>query len=208
MTNRTPVSSIRPLSKAPRSWEDDFLSGVKNLFDEKVLTDVSFVFDQDRGVTSSVDAHKFVLMAVSKVFRAMFTGSIPEGSKVQMNDPEIDMESFKVFIEYLYTGKLTINIENSSKLVYLAHKYDVKSLEEKCSEFLLKNVTSSNVHNVVQIVSKFIIITQISRLDFSSKNLKTRQCREEIRCDIIHHLTRIITQSLPNHRKFCLIFRH
>lgn len=99
--------------------------------------DVNFVFDVN-GNEELVPVHKYILSAHSPVFRRMFYESeLKEGGEIRLNDTTID--AFIYFLEFLYGWKYFGQTDSKSELsplLYLAHKYDVKSLEERCKQIL------------------------------------------------------------------------
>ncbi|XP_074602336.1 BTB/POZ domain-containing protein 1-like [Brevipalpus obovatus] len=138
------------------AWKIDLVGKMKDLLDREVSLDVVFEFkSRSHQIDHSVSAHKFILMASSSVFEKMFSGSLPEGPKVLIEDPEMDIEDFGEFIFYIYTGEIELNNENVAKQAYMAHKYDVKSLENDCSIFLKQNLTSSNVYEFLQLAYRY-----------------------------------------------------
>ncbi len=77
------------------------------VFRKKILCDVIIVTDD--GV--HIMAHKIVLSVVSPVFYKMFTNFNPENVKyVKLKD--IDSDILKMLVEYAYTGKIDITVDN------------------------------------------------------------------------------------------------
>lgn len=111
-----------------------------------VLPDVDFVFGEDGGVVEHVPAYKSVLASKSEVFKAMFYGSLAEGTKVKIVD--VSAEAFKVFIEcfsktYKQKPKLTLN--NIAEVMYAGDKYDVKCCMETCQKFLMETLSNDEI---------------------------------------------------------------
>ncbi|XP_074596848.1 kelch-like ECH-associated protein 1 [Brevipalpus obovatus] len=133
---------------------DQIFGKFKDFLDRKLLIDVIFVFKSNSRVVHEVAAHKLVLTASSPVFETMFTGSIPEESRVTMNDPEIDFKNFQAFIQYFYTKKIELNMKNVAQQAYLADKYAVESLGEICSDFFTEKLSGSNVYDILSIAER------------------------------------------------------
>ena len=100
------------------------------------LTDVVFQVGD-----STFPAHKFVMVARSSVFRAMFEADMKEArtGRVQIVDATPDI--FEQFLQFLYTGQLAKPA--SKHLGYLAEKYDVKTLSSLCPSIVADEVTNS-----------------------------------------------------------------
>ena len=116
----------------------------------KLASDVTFLV---RG--KSIPAHKFVLMANSSVFFAMFSGPLAEdGSLIKIDDCE-EIEDFLQFLKYLYTEKCDLTWENVFSVLYFAKKYLVSSLTKLCVVFMSQEMKAENVLQVFQQAIKY-----------------------------------------------------
>ena len=83
------------------------------------------------------------------MFFAMFYGEIPPKEfPVRIEDAE--EESFKEFMRFFYTDDCKIAAENAIGVLYLAKKYLISSLAEKCCEFLGGSIKPENVFVVLE----------------------------------------------------------
>ena len=111
------------------------------MFNNELMSDVSFTFGESRRV---FHAHKYVLATSSAVFYAMFYGDLAQKeSPIHMTDTE--EESFKEFLRFLYTDECKITAENATGVLYLAKKYLMSCLAEKCCKVLEANLAPGNV---------------------------------------------------------------
>ncbi len=99
--------------------------------------------------------HKYVLATSSAVFYAMFYGELAEkNSVVHLSDT--NEESLQEFLRYLYTDECNLSTDNAMFVLYLAKKYIVPSLAEKCTEFLEANLASENVFILLKQAVQFV----------------------------------------------------
>ena len=148
----------------------------KFIFNNELLSDVKFVVpaslteSESRKGQKSIPAHKFVLAISSPVFFAMFYGEMAEtAGTVQL--PDCAYESLLELFRYLYCDDVKLSGSNVMQVIYLAKKYMVPSLADKCTEYLRKHLEASNV---------FSILSQAEK--FEDKDLESR-CWEVIESD-------------------------
>ena len=115
------------------------------MFDNELMSDVSFTCGESGRI---FHAHKYVLATSSAVFFAMFYGNLAQKeSLIRLDDTEDD--GFKEFLRFLYTDDCKISAENAIGVMYLAKKYLISSLAEKCSGVLEASTKPGNVFTVL-----------------------------------------------------------
>lgn len=120
------------------------------MFNNELLSDVSFVVPVQLGENENkkckkvVPAHKFVLAISSPVFFAMFFGDLAETTN-SISLPDCEYASLLELFRFLYCDEVKLNEDNVMQVLYLAKKYIVPSLAERCTEFLEQVVNLSNV---------------------------------------------------------------
>ena len=132
----------------------------KFIFNNELLSDVKFVVpaslneSESRKGQKSIPAHKFVLAISSPVFFAMFYGEMAEtAGTVQL--PDCAYESLLELFRYLYCDDVKLSGSNVMQVIYLAKKYMVPSLADKCTEYLRKHLEASNVFSILPQAQKF-----------------------------------------------------
>ena len=132
----------------------------KFIFNNELLSDVEFVVpaslneSESRKSQKSIPAHKFVLAISSPVFFAMFYGEMAETTgTVQL--PDCDYESLLELFRYVYSDDVKLSGSNVMQVLYLAKKYMVPSLADKCSEYLREQLEASNVFSILPQAQKF-----------------------------------------------------
>ena len=123
------------------------------IFNTELMSDVKFVVPVSSGESERkkvIPAHKFVLAISSPVFYAMFYGQMAE-TKDCIELPDCEYEIFR----YLYSDRVNLSASNVMEVLYLANKYMVPSLAQKCAEYLQRNLKGSNVFCILLHAQKF-----------------------------------------------------
>ena len=180
-------------------YHDDWQSSKKTvlqrnayMFDNELMSDVSFTCGESRRI---FHAHKYVLATSSVVFFAMFYGEIPP-KEFPIHIEDAEEESFKEFLRFLYTDDCKITAENAIGVLYLAKKYLISSLAEKCCEILEASIKPENVFVVLEQAVHF----DEKELEEKSWNIvsqKTQEClNSEAFCDIgLHTLNALLKKE-------------
>ena len=115
------------------------------------FSDVKFVAANRNGESERkqvIPAHKFILAIGSPVFEAMFYGELAE-TKDTVELPDCDCESLLELFRYIYSDKVNLSGSNVMGVLYLAKKYIVPSLTDKCTEYLKEKLDPSNVFSIL-----------------------------------------------------------
>ena len=132
----------------------------KFIFNNELLSDVKFIAPVSNSESESpksqkvIPGHKFVLAISSPVFYAMFYGELAETADI-IELPDCDYESLLEFFRYLYSNKVNLSGSNVMQVLYLAKKYLVLSLADKCTEYLGEYLEASNVFSILPQAQKF-----------------------------------------------------
>ena len=127
------------------------------IFNNELLSDVKFIVPASNSESESrkmIPAHKFVLAIGSPVFYAMFFGEMAE-TKNSIELPDCEYESLLELFRYLYTDEVNLTGSNVMHVLYLAKKYMLPSLADKCSAYLHENLEASNVFSILPHAMKF-----------------------------------------------------
>ena len=154
-TNQTVTMAV-----AEENWQTKCLAIAQRttfIFNTKLLSDVKFAVPASTGESKRrkvIPAHKFVLAISSPVFYAMFYGQMAETTD-SIELPDCDYESLLEMFRYLYCDKVNLSGSNVMQLLYLANKYMMPSLTEKCAKYLRRNLKASNVFCILPCAQKF-----------------------------------------------------
>lgn len=126
------------------------------IFNQELLSDVKFVVvsSQSDCEIKHIPAHKFLLAMSSPVFFAMFYSELAE-TKDFVEITDCEYECFLEMLRFIYSDMVNLNSDNVMQLLYLAKKYMLSSLADKCSAFLQKNLDASNVFSVLPDALKY-----------------------------------------------------
>ena len=127
------------------------------MLNNDLFSDVKFVVRKSDGEIESkqvIPAHKFVLSIGSPVFEAMFYGKLAE-TRDSIELPDCEYESLLELFRYMYSDEANLSGDNVMAVLYLAKKYMVPSLAEKCTEYLQENLDPSNVFSILPSAQKY-----------------------------------------------------
>ncbi len=144
MLSKRPETKKMATSQQEVDWQSTkktVLERSRHMFNNPFMSDIKFSCE---GSDKKFFAHKYVLATSSAVFYAMFYGELAEkNSVVHLSDTNEDI--LEEFLRFLYTDECNLSIDNAMFVLYLAKKYIVPSLAEKCTEFLEANLALENV---------------------------------------------------------------
>ena len=147
---------------SPETWQTKrptIRERTKFMLNNDLFSDVKFVVrkSDSEGESESkkmIAAHKFVLSIGSPVFEAMFYGELAE-TRDSIELPDCEYESLLELFRYLYSDEVNLSGSNVMGVLYLAKKYIVPSLVDKCSQYLQDHLQPENVFNILPIAEKY-----------------------------------------------------
>ena len=126
---------------------------------EKLSSDFNFLLES--GTFSDVkikcggvelECHKVILGARSPVFHAMFVHNMTESQEKKIEIEDLDIETVKDMLKYMYAGKIENLNTRSPRLLEAADKYQLSELKEICEVRIIflvchpiKNLLSSGI---------------------------------------------------------------
>jgi len=157
------------MSVVERNWQTTrptIRKRSKFIFNNDLFSDVKFVVQNTaQGESESkqvIPAHKLVLSISSPVFEAMFYGELAETTD-SIELPDCDYDSLLELFRYMYSDKVILSGSNVMGVLYLAKKYMVPSLADKCMKYLQDNLDPSNVFSILPSAQKFEEKTLVDR---------------------------------------------
>ena len=125
------------------------------LFNNELLSDIKFTVpvpgeSESKKSKHEIFAHKFLLSISSPVFYTMFHGAMPE-TRETVELPDCNYEVLVEFLRYIYCDEITLSESNVSEVLYMSKKYMMPPLADKCWEFLVSNMSPSNVFSVLSV---------------------------------------------------------
>lgn len=130
---------------------DKLSENFRDLFNDKETCDVTLkVTDKE------YKAHRSVLIARSSVFAATFKHNLLERRTGVITISDCDSDSFQLFLDYLYSGKVEeLSFRNAQSLYHTSEKYNVEELKTLCVEYLKQCLTVENVCEVAVFACKY-----------------------------------------------------
>ena len=128
---------------------------IKHMYRNPLMADVYFTVadGQSSSCKVNIPCHKFILAVSSPVFYKMFYGDLKEPSEY-INLPDCDLEGFHEFLRFIYHDEVKLTGDCVIQVLYLAKKYMIPSLADRCRSFLEKNINAENVLDVLPVVEK------------------------------------------------------
>jgi len=118
----------------------DLQTDLLKLLEDTTNADVTFIVQGE-----SIKAHKNILTIRSQYFQRMFTSDVEENVNGEVNIPDIEPETFRGLLRFLYSGLAPDSVaDNALDLLLAADKYGVDGLKQICEE-----KASIHRHNVV-----------------------------------------------------------
>ncbi|WKX94105.1 hypothetical protein Q1695_011394 [Nippostrongylus brasiliensis] len=94
---------------------------------------------------NSVRAHKNVLAAVSPYFRkTLSSGSYEKSNEIRIVVDDIDGDTLRVLVDYIYSSRIDINEKNVKALFGAAEILQLDCIRNECSRYLKKHLSISN----------------------------------------------------------------
>ena len=128
---------------------------IKHMYRNPLMADVYFTVadGQSSSCKVNIPCHKFILAVSSPVFYKMFYGDLKEPSEC-INLPDCDLEGFHEFLRFIYYDEVKLTGDCVIQVLYLAKKYMIPSLADRCRSFLEKNINAENVLDVLPFIEK------------------------------------------------------
>ena len=147
------------MATVQENWQTNCTSisqRTKYIFNTAFLSDVKFIVPVSNGESESkvIPAHKLVLAIGSPVFYAMFYGQVAD-ARDSIELPDCEYKGLLELFRFIYSDEVELTGSNVMQVFYLAKKYLVPSLAEKCTEFLRQNLDASNVFTILPHAQKF-----------------------------------------------------
>ncbi|XP_064606874.1 BTB/POZ domain-containing protein 3-like isoform X2 [Liolophura sinensis] len=131
----------------------NIVSSLEYALDNNHLSDVEFHFVEEDPVVSLM-AHKLILSLRSPVFQAMFFGPVAgECGKIEIHD--IESSAFAELLRYIYTDEVVLCQEDVLDVLSASHKYFITGLVQKCSKFLIRTISMTNVCELLEKATLF-----------------------------------------------------
>jgi hypothetical protein len=107
---------------------------------------------------------------------------------IRLELDEISIPAFKLMVEYLYRGTVSVDEDKVVSLVAVAHEYNLEPLKDACVGLLGNSINQDNVFSLLTVVDRYECHgLRIKVCDYLAKNFQqlrhtgVSSCR--LRCD-------------------------
>lgn len=97
----------------------------------------------------TLKASKLILSARSPVFLKMLTTDMEEASTNSVDIPDVDSQTMKELLRFIYCYKVQELNEVVSDLLIAADKYQIAELKTICVDHITENLSQDNVVDVL-----------------------------------------------------------
>jgi kelch-like protein 8 len=119
-------------------WNHSFKS-LNEMYSNQELCDIELKVG-----SSLIRCHRVVLACVSRYFKVMFTSKMAESTKESITINDIDEQAMKALIEFAYTAKITMTVDNVQPLLYASSILQMETVAYACSDFMKTHLDPSN----------------------------------------------------------------
>ncbi|NWI46193.1 KLHL3 protein, partial [Picathartes gymnocephalus] len=149
-----PVFSIKQSSRSSEAAEDEkdqrtvtvnpshmrkAFKVMNELRSKRLLCDVVIVAE-----AVEMEAHRVVLAACSPYFCAMFTGDMSESKAKKIEIKDVDGQTLRKLIDYIYTAEIEVTEENVQVLLPAASLLQLMDVRKNCCDFLQSQLHPTN----------------------------------------------------------------
>lgn len=146
----TAICCIRKNDQTTAFRTEELLRDFTSLMKDDSDTDVIVKVGQE-----DFRLHRSVLRVRSPVLAAMFTHEMTEKTTGILDIPDCEADVFRIFVDYLYTGKVDKLAEDRVlPLFKVADKYQVKELAEDCMRHMANTLTVDTFFDAVEVASE------------------------------------------------------
>jgi len=151
-----PSTTMEAISVA--AAEGKMVDDMTSFFESAELSDVVLVARDKK-----IKAHKAILAARSKVFRAMFKKGTKESQDGCVTIEGMEPDTLAELVGYIYTSKVNGLPANALELMAAADMYELQELKSICAEEVLSNISLENVAEVLILAMRHSAPTVVAR---------------------------------------------
>lgn len=148
---------------------------MKSFFTEAPYSDVTFEVEGQH-----ISAHKWWLCNRSKYFANMFSSGMAEANTSKIVVSDITANTFRAFLEFLYSDHIKLDPRLAEELLTQADKYSVPALKELCEEYLSRQLKPENYVKLANL-SELVGANQLRKAtkNYIAKNIKKLKQRKD-----------------------------
>lgn len=133
-----------------QTFVDTLASGIAEIAREGMMADITIEVEG-----REFPCHRIILSAISPYFRAMFSSGMMECNTKSMKLEDFDAKTFETFLEYAYSGKISVTCDNVQELLRCAAIFQIGPLQEHCESLLADDIDSENCLTLFRIARSY-----------------------------------------------------
>lgn len=120
------------------------------ILDQPKFSDISFKVEN-----TVIFAHKIILSARCKFFRAMFESEMIESRKTEIVIEDASYDAFKLLLMYLYSGRVSVPHSLAPEILILADKYLLPDLQKCALVTISTSLSEDNVFYLMHLGARY-----------------------------------------------------
>ncbi|XP_072474837.1 kelch-like protein 30 [Notamacropus eugenii] len=133
------VRNMDDLDFCLQSHPQDILEGLQAFRTHPKLSDITLLVG-----SQAFPCHRSLLALCSPYFHAMFAGDFAESIAAQVELPDVDPSTMGMLLDFVYTGRLTINQNNVEALTQMSNRLHFPAVQKVCSRYLQQQIDATN----------------------------------------------------------------
>lgn len=117
--------------------------GCHKLYLDERTADVYFLFRSDGEIIDEVPAHKAILSSISRVFDALFYGSLQQEGDIEIVDAT--PAAFREFLQFFYRSDVKLTTEHIPQVMNLGKQHMIDDCINACTNFYENTLTLDNM---------------------------------------------------------------
>ncbi|KAJ5079957.1 btb-domain-containing protein [Anaeramoeba ignava] len=151
------------LEKLSNDLKNLFQNQNQNEKEEESYFDFEIICEQNK---ISFKTHKSILSSRSYYFKSLFNSKMKEYQENKLILKDVSSSILFPILNYFYSGKIEINLENAIEILIFSSKYLIDELIEICSNFIKNNFQFETIVDILKL-SESMDFNQL--LDFAYK---------------------------------------
>eukprot|EP01091_Cochliopodium_minus_P009647 TRINITY_DN2416_c0_g1_i1.p1 TRINITY_DN2416_c0_g1~~TRINITY_DN2416_c0_g1_i1.p1 ORF type:complete len:509 (-),score=94.25 TRINITY_DN2416_c0_g1_i1:8-1534(-) len=141
-----------PLDSSNSKEISNIKSDFRNLLDDPELSDVVFVFPEEK---KTINAHKNIIFTRCELFEVMFRVGMKESKENKIEINKINYKTFYSLLEYLYTGLLFVEPDQALSLLQASDFYNLPHLKSLCERKIERYLSRENVSSIFLVCKQY-----------------------------------------------------
>ena len=135
---------------AKHKWALNVFEGIRGMYERQELCDTVL-----HAGGREFLCHRVILASASAYFHAMFAGGFAETVQTSIHLNEIPGSSLSSILDYIYMGQTMVDGSTAQDLLVAAHMLQLTSLENQCSDYMVKHIDDSNCVDMMKFASVY-----------------------------------------------------